>query len=59
MQVLRKITQYTIECDCIDDAPIVLAGDLNATSFQKLRGIANAITLLMGEENAGIADDGR
>jgi len=52
-QVLRKITEYTITHDCLNDAPVVLAGDLNATSFQKLRGIANAVTLMLGEEHAG------
>ena len=28
------------------DAPVVLAGDINSTSFQRLRGIANAMALL-------------
>ena len=52
-QVLRKITEFTVEHGCVHDTPVVLAGDLNATSFQKLRGIANAVTLLLGPENAG------
>jgi len=52
-QVLRKITEFTVANKCFDDTPVVLAGDLNATSFQKLRGIANAVTLLLGSEHAG------
>mmetsp|Transcript_9291 Transcript_9291/g.20710 ORF Transcript_9291/g.20710 Transcript_9291/m.20710 type:complete len:608 (+) Transcript_9291:115-1938(+) len=52
-QVLRKITEYAVEHDCVDDAPVVLAGDLNATSFQKLRGIANAVTLMLGAKHVG------
>jgi len=52
-QVLRKITEFTRSHGCVDDAPVVLAGDLNATSFQKLRGIANAVTLLLGAGHAG------
>ena len=44
---------YARAGNCVDDSPVVLAGDLNATSFQKLRGIANAVTLLLGSEHAG------
>ena len=52
-QVLRRIAEFTIKSDCLDDAPVVLAGDLNATSFQKLRGIANAVMLLAGDAVKG------
>ena len=48
-----EITEFTIKHGCVNDTPVVLAGDLNATSFQKLRGIANAVTLLLGEEHTG------
>ena len=52
-QVLRKITEFTVQHGCVNDTPVILAGDLNATSFQKLRGIANAVTLLLGDEHVG------
>ena len=29
-QVLRKITEFTVANKCVDDTPVVLAGDLNA-----------------------------
>jgi len=51
-QVLRRISEFTAELGCLDSTPVVLAGDLNATSFQKLRGIANAVTLLAGDATA-------
>ena len=49
-QVLRRITTFTAEQACTQHTPVVLAGDLNATSFQKLRGIANAVTLMVDDD---------
>jgi len=57
-QVLRQITEFSVKVGCLDDAPVVLAGDLNATSFQKLRGIANAVMLLTGTLGEGGASGG-
>jgi len=44
-QVLREVAEFTKAIGATD-APVILAGDLNATSFGKLRGIAAAVTLL-------------
>eukprot|EP00908_Phaeocystis_cordata_P019363 Transcript_30870.p1 GENE.Transcript_30870~~Transcript_30870.p1 ORF type:complete len:438 (-),score=194.58 Transcript_30870:14-1327(-) len=49
-QVLRKLTEVCAEHGITHEVPVVVAGDLNATSFQKLRGIANAVTLMLGQE---------
>eukprot|EP00929_Paragymnodinium_shiwhaense_P023109 TRINITY_DN14552_c0_g2_i2.p1 TRINITY_DN14552_c0_g2~~TRINITY_DN14552_c0_g2_i2.p1 ORF type:complete len:578 (+),score=119.31 TRINITY_DN14552_c0_g2_i2:89-1822(+) len=44
-QVVRALADFAVEHDCMD-APVVLTGDLNATSFSKLRGMACALALL-------------
>ena len=58
IQVLRRLAEFGRDHDC-REAPVVMAGDMNATSFRKLRGIANAAALLNavgageGEERGG------
>lgn len=44
-QVLRKVSSFVQE-QGFPDAPVLLAGDMNATSFGRLRGIASAISLM-------------
>lgn len=50
-QVMRNITSFVQEHDKFS-VPVVLTGDLNATCFGRLRGIANAVALL--EEQASV-----
>jgi len=44
-QVMRSVTKFLFEHNAVH-APVMLVGDLNATSFGRLRGIANAVVLL-------------
>lgn len=47
-QMMRSVAEFT-KLHRADDVPVVLVGDMNATCFRRLKGIANAITLL-GED---------
>lgn len=44
-QVVRQLAEFAKK-HSVPEAPVMLTGDLNATSFGKLRGIASAIALL-------------
>jgi len=44
-QVLREIGDLTQQHN-VHNAPVILTGDLNCTSFGRLRGIANTVSLL-------------
>eukprot|EP00930_Biecheleria_cincta_P044453 TRINITY_DN30571_c0_g1_i2.p1 TRINITY_DN30571_c0_g1~~TRINITY_DN30571_c0_g1_i2.p1 ORF type:complete len:628 (+),score=110.60 TRINITY_DN30571_c0_g1_i2:28-1884(+) len=44
-QVLRELGAFASLHSC-EDAPVVLSGDLNCTSFGRLRGIANTVSIL-------------
>lgn len=47
-QVLRRTGLFMAEHSAMD-APVILAGDMNATNFGRLRGIASAVALLNEE----------
>eukprot|EP00747_Dinoflagellata_sp_TGD_P094047 gnl/TRDRNA2_/TRDRNA2_165972_c2_seq1.p1 gnl/TRDRNA2_/TRDRNA2_165972_c2~~gnl/TRDRNA2_/TRDRNA2_165972_c2_seq1.p1 ORF type:complete len:440 (+),score=80.97 gnl/TRDRNA2_/TRDRNA2_165972_c2_seq1:52-1320(+) len=47
-QVVRAMASFAKENNA-KDAPVVLTGDLNATSFDRLRGIVSAVALLCEE----------
>mmetsp|Transcript_79549 Transcript_79549/g.170526 ORF Transcript_79549/g.170526 Transcript_79549/m.170526 type:complete len:681 (-) Transcript_79549:33-2075(-) len=47
-QVVRALAEFAKK-NGVPDAPVLLTGDLNATSFGKLRGIASAIALLRAD----------
>lgn len=44
-QVIRELGEFTKSLNC-EEAPVVLSGDLNCTSFGRLRGIANTVSML-------------
>jgi Ca2+-binding EF-hand superfamily protein/mRNA deadenylase 3'-5' endonuclease subunit Ccr4 len=44
-QVIRTLASFAVANDALD-APVLFAGDLNCTSFEKLRGLANVVSLL-------------
>eukprot|EP00933_Yihiella_yeosuensis_P016818 TRINITY_DN14227_c0_g1_i1.p1 TRINITY_DN14227_c0_g1~~TRINITY_DN14227_c0_g1_i1.p1 ORF type:complete len:670 (-),score=113.93 TRINITY_DN14227_c0_g1_i1:205-2148(-) len=44
-QVLRELALFAREHEA-EDSPVILTGDLNCTSFGRLRGIANALSLM-------------
>lgn len=44
-QVVREMAECVAKHNC-KDAPVILTGDLNCTSFGRLRGIANTVSLL-------------
>lgn len=47
-QVLRALVEFTSQHGALD-VPVVLTGDLNCTSFGRLRGIANTLSLMNRE----------
>lgn len=47
-QVLRALVQFTGQYNAVD-VPVVLTGDLNCTSFGRLRGVANTLSLMNRE----------
>ena len=42
---MRSLADFTIEHDAFQ-SPVIFVGDLNCTSFDTLRGFANAVTIL-------------
>lgn len=48
-QVVRHLTAFTNKHGA-QDVPVVLTGDLNCTSFGRLRGIANTVSLLSQDD---------
>jgi len=47
-QVLRALVEFTSQHSAVD-VPVVLTGDLNCTSFGRLRGVANTLSLMNRE----------
>ncbi|CAJ1452123.1 unnamed protein product, partial [Effrenium voratum] len=47
-QVLRALVEFATQNNALD-APVILTGDLNCTSFGRLRGVANTLSLLNRE----------
>ena len=47
-QVLRALVEFTSQHGALD-VPVVLTGDLNCTSFGRLRGVANTLSLMNRE----------
>ena len=48
IEVLRVLATFAKEQEALD-APVILTGDMNATSFTRLRGIACVVALLKSE----------